>query len=224
MLRVRGALIDTVQHCSLAAQSEEIMPWVQETHAFPPPFAMRDGTLSITFLFALQGLRFALEHLPREQGSGSQSFLETCCQAPRDFWEDQSFHSFRLGFVQFVSTYMQKNSILEQVRGNFKPQDEMLPMKDFVNDVLVPLGRQRRFGITKRGLLGVVPFDCKPGDKVFVLRGGAVPFVLRPIETDPAAEDTNQKYQLIGDAHIRGVMYGEGLCFDGAEESDITLV
>lgn len=217
-------MIDTIQHCSLAAQAEELMPWVQETHAFPPPVAMRDGTLSITFLFVLQGFRFALAHVPGEQGSGSQSFLEACCQAPRDFWEDQSYHSVRLGFLQFVSMYMKDNSMLEQVRGDFKPQDEMLPMKDFVNDVLVPLGRQRRFGITERGLLGVVPSDCKPGDKVFVLRGGAVPLVLRPVGTDPAADGRNQKYQLIGDAHIRGVMYGEGLSFDGVQGSDVTLV
>lgn len=224
MLRVRGAIIDTIQHCSLAAQKEEIMPWVLETHAFPPPFEMRDGTLSITFLFALQGFRFALEHVPKEQGSGSQSFLETCCQATRNFWEDQSHHSLRLGFLQFVSMYMQNNSFLEKMRGDFKPQDEMLPMKDFVNDVLVPLGRQRRFCMTKLGLFGVVPFDCKPGDKVFILRGGAVPLILRPVESDSAAEDSDQRYQLIGDSYIRGVMYGDGLSFDEVQESDINLV
>ncbi|KAI7781316.1 Heterokaryon incompatibility protein 6 [Diaporthe eres] len=149
MLQVRGAIIDTIQHCSLAAQKDEIMPWVRKTHAFPPPFEIRDGTLSITFLFALQGFGFALEHVPKEQGTRSQSFLETCCQATRNFWEDQSHHYLRLGFLQFVSMYMQNNSLVEEMRGDFKPQDEMLPMKDFVNDVLVPLGRQRRFCTTK---------------------------------------------------------------------------
>lgn len=224
MLRVRGALIDTIQHCSLAAQTEELMPWVQETHAFPPPFAMRDGTLSISFLFALQGLRFAIEHVRDEHGGGSRSFLEACCQATRDFWEDASCHSIRLGFLQFVSMYMQDNSMVDQMRGGFNTQDEMVPMKDFVNDVLVPLGRQRRFCTTGLGLFGVVPLDCKPGDKVFVLRGGAVPLILRPMASGLADGAKEQKYQLIGDAYIRGVMYGEGLSFDEVRESDITLI
>jgi hypothetical protein len=224
VLRTRGALIDTIKHCSLAAQAEELMPWVQETHAFPPPVAMKDGSLSIAFLFALQGLRFAVQHVPKEQGPGTRWFLEACCQATRDFWEDQSSHSLRLGFVQFVSIYLQNTSMLEQMRGGFTPQDEEVPMKDFVNDVLVPLGRQRRFCTTERGLFGVVPFDCKPGDKVFVLRGGAVPLILRPVVSDSAAEDKGQRYRLIGDAYMQGVMYGDGLSFDGVQEADIFLI
>lgn len=169
-------------------------------------------------------LQICSEHVPKEQGNGVQSFLEVCCQVTQNFYDNQSHHSLRLGFLQFVSMYIQNNSYVEQMRGDLRPQDEMLPMKDFVNDALAPLGRQRRFCTTKLGRLGVVPFDCKPGDKVFVPRGGAIPLILRSVESDLAAEDKDQRYQLVGDAYIRGVVYGEGLSFDGVQESDITVV
>lgn len=179
--------------------------------------------MAMTFLFALHGLRFAVNNIPKEQGSRSRAFLEVCCQAARDFWEDGSLHSVRLGFLQFFSTHIKNLSFPEQARGRFDTRDEMLPMKDFVNNVLEPIGLQRRFCTTELGLFGVVAFDCKPGDRIFVLRGGAVPLILRPVASHSDAEDEGQKYQLIGDAYIRGVMYGEGLSFDEVEESDIIL-
>lgn len=223
-LRIRGALIDTIKQCSLAAQAEELMPWVQETYTFMPPLPLKDGEMSVAFLFAFQGLRFAIENVPKEQGPGYWAFLEVCCQAARDFWEDGSFHSFRLGFDQFVSMYAEGLPLLDQARGGFDMQDKRRPLKDFVNDILEPLSQRRRFCTTELGLFGVIPFDCKPGDRMFVLRGGAVPLILRPVASHSGAEDKGQKYQLIGDAYIRGVMYGEGLSFDEVQESDVVLI
>lgn len=220
VLRAHGAVIDTVQHCSLTGQAEELMPWMQERYGFIPPSDTRD-TMLVT-LFAQQAVSFAIEHVPEQHGV--VSFVDVCCLAARDFNEEQMYHSFGLGFIQFVSMWMDHDFGLEQLRGNFKPRDEMLPMKDFIHNALWPLGQQRRFCATERGLLGVVPSECKPGDKVFILRGGAVPLILRPVESDSAVEDRNQRYQLIGDAYIRGVMYGEGLAFNGVQESDISLV
>lgn len=223
-LRIRGALIDTIKQCSLAARAEELMPWAQETHAFTPPLELKDGEMSTAFLFAFQGLRFAIDNVPKGQGLGSRAFLEVCCQAARDFWEDGSLHSFRLGFFQFVSMYVDGLPLLELARGSFDTQDKMLPMKDFVNDILEPLSQRRRFCTTELGLFGVVPSDCKPGDRVFVLRGGAVPLILIPVASHSNVEDQGQKYQLIGDAYIRGVMYGEALSFDEVQESDVVLL
>lgn len=223
-LRIRGALIDTIKQCSLAARAEELMPWVQETHTLMPPLPLKDGEMSVALLFAFQGLRFTIDNVPKEQGPGFRAFLEVCCQAARDFWEDGSLHSFRLGFIQFVSMYVEGLPFLEQARGGFDTQDRMLPLKDFVNDILEPLSQRRRFCTTELGLLGVVPFDCKPGDRVFVMRGGAVPLILRPVASHSNAEDKGQKYHFIGDAYIRGVMYGEGLSFDEVQESDVVLL
>ncbi|KAG8161681.1 hypothetical protein KVR01_008668 [Diaporthe batatas] len=226
VLRVRGRIIDTIKDCSLAAQAEELMPWLRETYPSTRHLALRDGSLSVQSSFAFQGLRFAIQRLPRGQdpGQGARWFLEACCQARRDFWQDQSLHSLRLGFLQFVSMYLDDDFFLEKVRGSFTPLDEMMPVKDFMNDVLVPLGRQRRFCTTERGLFGLVPFECKPGDKIFALLGGAVPLVLRPVAPGPAAADKGGRYQLIGDAYIQGVMYGEGPFFDEVHESDVLLV
>ncbi|KAI0552265.1 heterokaryon incompatibility protein-domain-containing protein [Xylaria curta] len=55
--------------------------------------------------------------------------------------------------------------------------------------------------VTKRGYLGLGP-ACQVGDYVCILRGGEVPFILRP---------TNGHFRLVGDAYIHGIMEGEGM-------------
>lgn len=119
---------------------------------------------------------------------------------------------------------MELDCALEQLCGNFKPQDEILPVKNFTIDALLLISQQRRFCTTEMGLLGAVPFECKAGDKLFVLRGGAVLLILRAVESDLAADDSDQRYQLFGGSYKREVMYREGLSFDEVQESDINLV
>ncbi|KAI1748758.1 heterokaryon incompatibility protein-domain-containing protein [Xylaria castorea] len=61
--------------------------------------------------------------------------------------------------------------------------------------------RNRALLLTKRGYLGLGP-ACQVGDHVCILRGGEVPFILRPI---------NGHFRLVGDAYIHGIMEGEGM-------------
>lgn len=68
----------------------------------------------------------------------------------------------------------------------------------------------RRLFITKRGQLGLGPPSMAPGDQVVVLFGGELPFVIRPLE--------NGTWHFIGECYIYGIMRGEALQGDGADE------
>jgi hypothetical protein len=58
----------------------------------------------------------------------------------------------------------------------------------------------RAFMITERGYMGLAPAQTQPGDIVCVLRGGTVPYVLRPME--------DGCFQLVGECYVQGIMDG----------------
>ncbi|KAF2006554.1 hypothetical protein P154DRAFT_421812 [Amniculicola lignicola CBS 123094] len=62
-------------------------------------------------------------------------------------------------------------------------------------------GKKRRLFKTRGHYLGTGPRSLRQDDEVWILHGGAVPYVLRP--------KANGKYQLIGEAFVYGVMHGE---------------
>jgi hypothetical protein len=71
-----------------------------------------------------------------------------------------------------------------------------------------------RYVITERGLAGVVPALSQVGDTVVVLKGGCVPFILR---------EDNEKWSLVGECYIHGIMRGEGLGLPGIKEKTFCL-
>lgn len=57
---------------------------------------------------------------------------------------------------------------------------------------------------TRKGYMGLMPWNAETGDEVWVLKGGKTPFLLRP------AERGNEKvYKLVGEAYVHGIMGGE---------------
>lgn len=79
---------------------------------------------------------------------------------------------------------------------------------------------ERRLFRTKKGYLGLGAHGLAKGDKVYILAGGAVPLILRP-------RPTGDRYELIGDAYVHGVMDGEAATRhtqqDGATWSDVDI-
>lgn len=67
---------------------------------------------------------------------------------------------------------------------------------------------------TTKGYVGLVPGNARPGDKICLFRGGAVPFVLRPARVAG-------QYWLVGECHIHGIMYREALRWKEAKEPNI---
>lgn len=62
----------------------------------------------------------------------------------------------------------------------------------------------RRLFATDRGYIGLGPPEMQRGDYVYILSGGNVPYILRPI-TGPRP----RTFELVGDCYLHGVMYGE---------------
>ncbi|KAK4221370.1 hypothetical protein QBC38DRAFT_377265, partial [Podospora fimiseda] len=75
----------------------------------------------------------------------------------------------------------------------------------------------RRFFVTKFGLIGTGPVHTKEGDTVHILWGEKCPFVLRPVA------DKAGKFTYIGDSYVHGIKDGEAVP-EGIEEEIITLV
>jgi hypothetical protein len=81
----------------------------------------------------------------------------------------------------------------------------------------------RRLFLTASGLLGIGPAAAKKGDKVTVLFGGAVPFVMRSIHArhdDVGDVETHkmnegrikkQRVRLVGECYVQALMKGEGV-------------
>ncbi|KAI4592946.1 hypothetical protein KJ359_010198 [Pestalotiopsis sp. 9143b] len=65
----------------------------------------------------------------------------------------------------------------------------------------------QRFFVTTEGYLGMGPQMMGPGDEVWILFGGSVPFILRP--TNTSSSEIERKYTLVGQAYVHGIMYGE---------------
>ena len=62
----------------------------------------------------------------------------------------------------------------------------------------------RRFFATDRGYIGLGPPEMQKGDQVYILSGGNVPYLLRPI-----FGPRPQTFELVGDCYLHGIMYGE---------------
>jgi hypothetical protein len=65
--------------------------------------------------------------------------------------------------------------------------------------------RGRSFYQTDNGRMGLAPLTAQAGDQVVILLGGRSAFVLRP------ASGTSTRYQMVGEAYVHGLMYGEAL-------------
>lgn len=75
----------------------------------------------------------------------------------------------------------------------------------------------RCFFRTEKGHFGLCFPHTKPGDEVWVLAGGRVPFVLRRPEDDliDGHEDKTRNLKMIGECYLHGFMDGEALAHGG---------
>jgi hypothetical protein len=80
--------------------------------------------------------------------------------------------------------------------------------------------KMRRFAITKKGYFALVPRGVQAGDEIVIFDRACVPFVTRRKMRD--AEEN--KFELLGEAYVHGIMKGEVMETNDIELQDVTLV
>ena len=75
----------------------------------------------------------------------------------------------------------------------------------------------RRLFATGNKYIGLAPAGTKVGDLVCVLLGGNTPFLLRP------SEEYSDRYRLVGECYVHGIMHGEVLRRDGLDMQEFIL-
>ncbi len=86
-----------------------------------------------------------------------------------------------------------------------------------VCDATVELGIEifalgRKFFISKKGYFGLGPPGAKKGDRIAVLLGNDVPFILRRRGELGEKQDTGKDcrgWEVIGETYVHGIMKGE---------------
>jgi hypothetical protein len=80
--------------------------------------------------------------------------------------------------------------------------------------------KMRRFAVTSKGYFALVPRCAQIGDTIAVLHRACVPFVLR----GKMGNERHNKFELLGEAYVHGIMKGEVMHMDDIELRDVTLV
>ncbi|KAJ3545871.1 hypothetical protein NM208_g2285 [Fusarium decemcellulare] len=93
-------------------------------------------------------------------------------------------------------------------------------IQDF-DELVRDTSERRRFIVTSGGQIGFGPEEAERGDVVVIIPGGKVPYVLRRVEDSGSG---TEKYRLLGDAFINGVMAGEKISPSTPDFTRIVIV
>ena len=80
--------------------------------------------------------------------------------------------------------------------------------------------KMRRFAVTRQGYFALVPRGAQVGDELVVFDRACVPFVVR---RDIEASTVN-KFELLGEAYVHGVMQGEVMDMEEIRLGDVTIL
>ncbi|KAE9362593.1 HET-domain-containing protein [Stipitochalara longipes BDJ] len=101
--------------------------------------------------------------------------------------------------------------VLDTIKGNYKrTRTDFIDPISVNSDVLVFDNSVfastccRRFIISEKGYMGLAPAMAEPGDRIAVLFGGKVPYILRQNKTG-----NSTTWTFIGDSYVHGIMDGE---------------
>jgi len=114
-----------------------------------------------------------------------------------------------------------KDEIQIAKEGQWMLSNNTLPLQ-----YTIPLtARHRRMFLTRKGYLGMGTNATRIGDKVHILLGSRVPFVLRPVLSSHASleylDPVPKAYELVGECYLHGIMDGEW--FSGGEQIKQTI-
>ncbi|EJT82420.1 hypothetical protein GGTG_02393 [Gaeumannomyces tritici R3-111a-1] len=80
----------------------------------------------------------------------------------------------------------------------------------------------RAFFISEKGYFGLAPSTTQLGDRVCILAGGQVPYILRQAGEAVLPDNrTVRAFKLVGDSYVYGIMHGEAMA--DTEEGEVSL-
>ena len=113
--------------------------------------------------------------------------------------------SFEANFAAYLNYLLHQTGCVRCITSTLKARAKLGDSFEY-ESLVRKKGRNRSLFSTEGGFIGLGPPHCNPGDRVCILFGGEVPFVLRPV---------GGCYQLVGDAYVHGIMEGEALNMPG---------
>jgi hypothetical protein len=149
--------------------------------------------------------------LPPQSALVGRQKLRTSNHSYGQAWFEAWCNAFKLPIVPYSNT-------LPSGAASSDPTSEVTAaeISAFYNFVFVATAGRKLFISKEEGWLGLAPMQAEVGDRIALLKGGNVPYILRP----KLGEEN--EWEIIGDAYVHGIMDGEGWKPD--ELVDIILV
>ncbi|QDS74898.1 hypothetical protein FKW77_003802 [Venturia effusa] len=118
----------------------------------------------------------------------------------------------------FGAYYLDQEMLHQDFISNSKSKrndSEFLEMQSLYNRTRRSTSAGLSFCSTSKGLLGWIPRTANEGDKICIFDGARAPFLIR--------ERGDGTYELIGEAYIHGIMYGEAMKWEDITSQTITI-
>ena len=117
-----------------------------------------------------------------------------------------AFNSWRRWAESSTST----SRAIKELFPTSRSENEFLQFEERMQGAIS--GFKVMFGTSTRELLGWGPSLTHKNDVLCIIIGAMTPFLLRPVENDWLDEySTIQRYRLVGECYVQGIMKGEGL-------------
>lgn len=113
-----------------------------------------------------------------------------------------------------------KSAYLMLIKGQIKHRSRRRKNVPAYVELVDAANEERRFCVSETGYLALAPDGVEQGDLIAIVPGADVPFIFRRLK----AEAHPEKYELVGEAYVHGLMHGEWFGRDngaGQEETDV---
>ncbi|KAN0089211.1 HET domain containing protein [Hyaloscypha variabilis] len=208
VLTVRGFIFDTISELNRVYANRE------QIHMDP----RSEGAQKKKIVEAKKAIENCIElakgahQVPKDQNSEEVLWRTLCCDLTPDIPPSRAPQSYGGGYK-----LLRKFHEATREDGSYDFTHEVYKQPEFVKNNWIPssvfMNSVQKFTIARNmcvtigGYLGRVPRGSESGDKICILLGGCIPFVLR--------ETGDGYFRFIGECYIHGIMDGEAM--DSAE-------
>lgn len=183
-------------------------------------YLISDSFSHLTFLEWLGATRALFEQCL--SSSNKRHYLDPIEAFARTlFMNDLYTGSTFTGLPQILEPIQSYTAAIKRIRDQvLSAGTAITAMEDEVDTCIFQMTvacRYRKFSVTEKGYIGLVPGNAEVGDKIFIPLGSTVPFVIREGEGEQGT------FELLGDAYIHGIMDGEEMEKENVRVDEILL-